>query len=52
MISATSENDEYEKDLDDLAENDIDKDFEKFKRISAPDSYQVIFSLKLKVESN
>lgn len=35
--------DEYGKDLDDLAENEVDKEFEKFKKISAPDPYQVGF---------
>lgn len=38
---AANNDEEYDKDLDDIAETESDKDFEKFKKISAHDAYQV-----------
>ena len=41
---AADNDEEYDKDLDDIAETESDKDFEKFKKISAHDAYQVSIS--------
>jgi hypothetical protein len=41
QLMAANNDEEYDKDLDDIAETESDKDFEKFKKISAHDAYQV-----------
>lgn len=52
-ISQDLENNEgNDKDFDELKENDYDKDFEKFKKISAPEATQVIANFDFLIDLN